>query len=277
MMNLLINEEIKTKFKNANRIALVGTGGNLAIAQHMASDIYRHTGKFCFAPDSVNLTALGGDGDWKESWLEYARTGADLIIAITCRVESPLTRNLENDNVILLSPKYHETISTIRVESVYYHEFECRALYAIYMLMQQTGYHLPTLPKVVQKNIDVSEFKDNIYCIDIDGTLTEPHKGTPFEAIPIPSRIEKVNKLFDEGATIYLMTARGFVHSSTRYPDDILAQQREADYHVRSRTEKQLKEWGVKYTKLFFGKPRAWVYVDDRAINDFDFFLDKDE
>ena len=40
-MNLLINDEIKSKFKNANRIALVGTGGNLAIAQHMASDIYR--------------------------------------------------------------------------------------------------------------------------------------------------------------------------------------------------------------------------------------------
>jgi len=277
MMNLLINDEIKSKFKNANRIALVGTGGNLAIAQHMASDIYRHTGKFCFAPDAINLTALGGDGDWKESWLDYARTGADLIIAITCRVESPLTRQLVNDNVILLSPKYHETIPTIRIESVYYHEFECRALYAIYMLMQQTGVPLPTLPKVVQNNIDVSEFRDNIYCIDIDGTLTEPHKGTPFEAIPIPSRIEKINKLFDEGATIYLMTARGFVHSSTRYPDDILAQQREADYHVRSRTEKQLKEWGVKYTKLFFGKPRAWVYVDDRAINDFDFFLDKDE
>ena len=276
-MNLLINDEIKSKFKNANRIALVGTGGNLAIAKHMASDIYRHTGKFCFAPDSINLTALGGDGDWKESWLEYARKGADLIIAITCRVESPLTRQLENDNVILFSPKYHETIPTIRVESIYYHEFECKALYAIYMLMQETGVSLPTLPKVVQNNIDVSEFRDNIYCIDIDGTLTEPHKGTPFQAIPIPSRIEKVNKLFDEGATIYLMTARGFVHSSTRYPHDILAQQREADYHVRSRTEKQLKKWGVKYTKLFFGKPRAWVYVDDRAINDFDFFLDKDE
>ena len=55
------------------------------------------------------------------------------------------------------------------------------------------------------------------------------------------------------------------------------AQQREADYHVRSRTEKQLKEWGLKYTKLFFGKPRAKIYVDDRAINDSDFFVDKEE
>lgn len=277
-MNLLIEKNILSKFKDANRIALIGTGGNLAIAQHMASDIYRHTGKFCFAPDAINLTALGGDGDWKENWLDYARKGADLIIGITCRVESPLTRLLEHEeNVILLSPIYHETVPTIRVESEYYHEFEVRALYTIYMLMERNGVKLPKLPNVVQKNIDVSEFRDNIYCIDIDGTLTEPHKGTPWDAVPLYDRIDKVNKLYDEGATIYLMTARGFVHSTTRYPDDILAQQREADYHVRSRTEKQLKEWGVKYTKLFFGKPRAWKYVDDRAINDFDFFLDKDE
>lgn len=277
-MNLLIEKNILSKFKDANRIALIGTGGNLAIAQHMASDIYRHTGKFCFAPDAINLTALGGDGDWKENWLDYARKGADLIIGITCRVESPLTRLLEHEeNVILLSPIYHETIPTIRVESEYYHQFEVRALYTIYMLMERNGVKLPKLPNVVQKNIDVSEFRDNIYCIDIDGTLTEPHKGTPWDAVPLYDRIDKVNKLYDEGATIYLMTARGFVHSTTRYPDDILAQQREADYHVRSRTEKQLKEWGVKYTKLFFGKPRAWKYVDDRAINDFDFFLDKDE
>ena len=114
MMNLLIEGKILSKFKKARSIALVGTGGNLAIAQHMASDMYRHTGKFCFAPDSVNLTALGGDGDWKSKWLDYARGGADLIIAITCRVESPLTRQLVNlDNVILFAPDYHDTIPTL--------------------------------------------------------------------------------------------------------------------------------------------------------------------
>ena len=139
----------------------------------MASDMYRHTGKFCFAPDSVNLTALGGDGDWKSKWLDYARGGADLIIAITCRVESPLTRQLVNlDNVILFAPDYHDKIPTVRIESTYYHEFECRSLYAMYMLMQQTGVSLPTLPKIVQNNIDVS-VRDNVYCIDIDGNVYE--------------------------------------------------------------------------------------------------------
>ena len=56
-----------SKIYKAKTIALLGNGGNLAVAQHMASDIFRYTGKFCFAPDSVNTTALGGDGDWKKS------------------------------------------------------------------------------------------------------------------------------------------------------------------------------------------------------------------
>ena len=42
----MITKEHINLFKNSNSIALIGTGGNLAIAQHMASDIYRHTGKF---------------------------------------------------------------------------------------------------------------------------------------------------------------------------------------------------------------------------------------
>jgi phosphoheptose isomerase len=68
----------------ASKIALIGNGGNMAVAQHMASDIYRHTGKFCFAPDSINLTALGGDNDWKEPWIDYACQSADLISTYFC-------------------------------------------------------------------------------------------------------------------------------------------------------------------------------------------------
>ena len=45
MMNLLIEGKILSKFKKARSIALVGTGGNLAIDQNMSSDMYRHTGK----------------------------------------------------------------------------------------------------------------------------------------------------------------------------------------------------------------------------------------
>ena len=118
---------------------------------------------------------------------------------------------------------------------------------------------------------DITDKRDDIFCIDIDGTLTEPHKGSPWDAIPRYDRISKVNTLYDNGATIYLMTARGFIHSSALH-ENISEAQREADNFARKRTEAQLKEWGVKYHKLYFGKPRAVIYVDDRAMSDEDFF-----
>ena len=256
--------------KKANRIALIGNGGNLAIAQHMASDIYRHTNKFCFAPDAINTTALGGDGDWKKEWLDYAVINADLIIGITCRVNSPLVLALEklDVEVLLLAPDQHEFLNTIVISSVYYHEFEINALSTIYLMMAAAGWELPKLPNQSQRYDDITEDRDNIYCIDIDGTLTEPHDGSPWDAVPRMDRIARVNEWYDNGYTIYLMTARGFIHSTSRYPQDITSQQAEADYHCRSRTEAQLKKWGVKYHKLFFGKPRANKYIDDRGAGD---------
>ena len=256
--------------KKANRIALIGNGGNLAIAQHMASDIYRHTNKFCFAPDAINTTALGGDGDWKKEWLDYAVINADLVIGITCRVNSPLVLALEklDVEVLLLAPDQHEFLKTIVIDSVYYHEFEINALSTIYSMVAAAGWKLPKLPNQSQRYDDITEGRDNIYCIDIDGTLTEPHDGSPWDAVPRMDRIARVNEWYDNGYTIYLMTARGFIHSTSRYPQDITSQQAEADYHCRSRTEAQLKKWGVKYHKLFFGKPRANKYIDDRGAGD---------
>ena len=61
---------------------------------------------------------------------------------------------------------------------------------------------------------DPTDSRSDIYCFDIDGTLTEVHEGTPFDAVPRYDRIEKVNALFDQGAIIYLQTARGFIVSS---------------------------------------------------------------
>ena len=120
---------------------------------------------------------------------------------------------------------------------------------------------------------DITDKRDDIFCIDIDGTLTEPHKGAPWDAIPRYDRISKVNTLYDNGATIYLMTARGFIRSSAMH-EDISAAQKEADNYCRERTEAQLTRCGVKYHILYFGKPRAVIYVDDRAMSDHEFFQD---
>ena len=127
---------------------------------------------------------------------------------------------------------------------------------------------------LVERYDDITERRKDIYCIDIDGTLTEPHEGDPWNAIPRYDRIAYVNKLYDEGAIVYLQTARGFIRSNEIHPDNIVKAQGAADEHARSRTEAQLDKWGVKYHSLYFGKPRAAVYGDDRGVTDEEFFND---
>ena len=106
--------------------------------------------------------------------------------------------------------------------------------------------------------------KAEIYCFDIDGTLCTEENCDLENAQPILSRISVVNRLYDKGAKIYLMTARGMLGNDNN--------QANADKAMREFTENQLKEWGVQYHQLFFGKPRAAHYVDDKAWNDKDFF-----
>ena len=140
-----------SKLMKAGSVALIGNGGNLAIAQHMASDITRYTGKFCFAPDSVHLTAVGGDGDWKLSWMQYAKH-ADLIIGITCRKHSSTSDALmsmrHQCDTLLFAPEQHEVLDTIIVPAQNYHEFETNVLWQIYMMMEHIGVVLPKLPHI---------------------------------------------------------------------------------------------------------------------------------
>ena len=94
------------------------------------------------------------------------------------------------------------------------------------------------------------------YCFDLDGTLCTNTEGEYENAVPFPKRIMKVNAIYEEGSNILIYTARGTV----------------TGIDWRPLTTKQLEEWGVKYHELRLGKPFADVYVDDRAVNDGDFF-----
>jgi DNA-binding MurR/RpiR family transcriptional regulator len=143
-------EQAAKMLDKASTIALIGNGGNLAVAQHMASDIYRHTDKFCFAPDSISITAFDVDGGWHQKWVDYACQAADLIIGISCRMKSSLVTALEDVEygmpVILIAPQKHKTIETIVLDVERYHEFEVNALWTMYMLMEYNGVKLPKLP-----------------------------------------------------------------------------------------------------------------------------------
>ena len=103
------------------------------------------------------------------------------------------------------------------------------------------------------------------YVFDIDGTIcTKVEDGNYNNANPIPERIEKINKLFEEGNLILFQTARGMGRSNNN-----------AGYANRvfyDFTRKQLLDWGVKFHKLFLGKPAGDFYIDDKGIKDEDFF-----
>ena len=76
-------------------------------------------------------------------------------------------------------------------------------------------------------------------------------------ALPMKDRIEKINKLYEEGNTITYWTARGSVTKIDWY--DV--------------TKKQLEEWGCKYHNLSVGKKPAYdLLICDKAINSEEFF-----
>jgi dTDP-glucose 4,6-dehydratase len=94
------------------------------------------------------------------------------------------------------------------------------------------------------------------YFIDIDDTICYTHGMDYSKAIPIPERIKTVNKLYDQGHEIVYWTARGTVTGK--------------DW--REVTERQFREWEVKYHELRFGKPAYDYFIDDKNINSEDFF-----
>jgi hypothetical protein len=93
------------------------------------------------------------------------------------------------------------------------------------------------------------------YLIDIDNTITETQGDDYLNAQPIQERIDKINKLYDEGHIIWYWTARGAESGKDFFP----------------LTFTQLKEWECKYHHLTF-KPSANFIIDDKNILLKDFF-----
>lgn len=104
------------------------------------------------------------------------------------------------------------------------------------------------------------------YVVDIDGTVCSVTDGKYEDAVPNEGRIDKINKLYDEGNQIIYLTARGMGRSGDN-----------ADLAKRmfyELTKNQLDRWGCKYHKLFLGKPSGDYYIDDKGMNANEFFGD---
>ena len=104
----------------------------------------------------------------------------------------------------------------------------------------------------------------NVYVFDIYGTICTNSKGNYYDSEPLIGRIKIINELYENGNTIIFQTARGMGSSSN---DFIAAADKWSEFTVS-----QLNCWGVKYHKIFFGKPAGDIYVDDKGQNDIEFF-----
>lgn len=92
-----------------------------------------------------------------------------------------------------------------------------------------------------------------IYCFDLDGTICTSVKNSNYaEAKPDIIIVNEINRLYDEGNKIIIMTARGSVSKidNTEF------------------TTNQLNEWGVKYSELVMNKkPNADFFIDDKGVH----------
>ena len=92
--------------------------------------------------------------------------------------------------------------------------------------------------------------------VDIDDTICRTSSMDYADATPILTRINRVNKLYDQGHTIMYWTARG-TKTGIDWTDI---------------TTNQFKRWGVKYHELLFGKPAYDLFIDDKNINSDEYF-----
>lgn len=97
-------------------------------------------------------------------------------------------------------------------------------------------------------------------CIDIDGTIAELRNKTNAydELKPIEDAIEAIQKLHNEGHYIILYTARNMATFSGNL-GKINAVQGPLLF-------KWLEKYEIPYDEIYFGKPNADVYIDDKAI-----------
>ena len=104
--------------------------------------------------------------------------------------------------------------------------------------------------KILNENLDNIKKKNDNLVIDIDGVIaTLVANGNYNNANPIAKNIKYINKLKKTGIRIVLFTARGSMSGK----------------NWKIFTKNQLKDWGVLYDELLFGKPSGDLYIDDKA------------
>jgi len=100
----------------------------------------------------------------------------------------------------------------------------------------------------------------NIIVVDFDDTICI-HPTTDKSSIPAgkPNRllIDQLNRAYNKGYKIHILTARGHLSTASREA---------AEKKYRHLIEEYLKKYNVKYDIISFEKPYAMFYIDDKAL-----------
>lgn len=104
-----------------------------------------------------------------------------------------------------------------------------------------------------------------VYAFDLDDTLCIRDKkfeelgvGKYKYCIPLPEMVNKLNRLYEQGHTIYIYTARGM----SQFNGDVA----KVYNQLYTLTLNSLEEWGVKHHGLVMGKLHYDLLIDDKAI-----------
>lgn len=96
--------------------------------------------------------------------------------------------------------------------------------------------------------------------IDLDGVICPVKRPEESYAKlePMPGAVEKLRELRSAGCYIIITTARNMATCESNVGKVIK--------NVGKLTLDWLERHGVEYDEIYFGKPNAEVYIDDRAL-----------
>lgn len=96
--------------------------------------------------------------------------------------------------------------------------------------------------------------------VDLDGTICPiKQPGESYADLkPLRGAVERLRQLRAEGHYIIILTARNMATCQSNLGKVMK--------NVGRLTLEWLDEHGVEYDEIYFGKPNAEVYIDDRAI-----------
>lgn len=96
--------------------------------------------------------------------------------------------------------------------------------------------------------------------IDLDGTICPVKNSTQLyeDLEPLPGAIEKIKQFRRSGHYVIIFTARNMATQQSNLGRVIK--------NIGKITLEWLEKYEIEYDEIYFGKPNAEVYIDDRAL-----------